>query len=99
MRIDGWGLIDPLPDGWPTYANLDQNFEPSVLQTRTDAAQVLATYGKLLSELATSSDSGALNEAVGNFQSSIAGLAKKELSSQQIDAIGQAVKAVAGFYI
>jgi len=99
MRIDELNVIYPVPKQWPDYQHLDKDFEPASLQQRIAASQALAAYGNLLEKLATSSDASDLNQAVSNFQSSVNTLAQKSLSTQQIDAVGEAVRVVAGIYI
>lgn len=99
MRIDELSAIQQVPEQWPDYQHLDRDFEPQTLQQRVAAAQVLVTYGNLLDKLATSSDSSDLNKAVSNFQVSVGDLAKKDISSDQLNAIGEAVRVVAGIYI
>ena len=99
MRIDELSVIYPVPKKWPYYQHLDRDFEPSTLQQRVAAAQVLAAYGDLLAKLTSSSDWSDLNQAVSNFQSSVGTLTQKSLSSQQLGAIGEAVRSVAGIYI
>jgi len=99
MRIDELNAIYPAPDKWPDYQHLDKDFEPTTLQQRVTAAQVLVAYGNLLEKLATSSDSSDLSKAVGNFQGSVSALTQKSLSTQQLDAISEAVRVVAGIYI
>ncbi len=99
MRIDELSVIDSVPKEWPDYQHLDKDFEPSTLQQRGAAAQVLAAYGNLLEKLTTSSDSSDLNQAVANFQGSVSALTQKSLSTQQLDAVGEAVRAVAGIYV
>ena len=99
MRIDELSTIYPTPEKWADYHTLDKDFEPSTLQQRVTAAQVLIAYGNLLEKLATSSDSSDLSKAVGNFQGSVGALTQKSLSTQQLDAIGEAVRVVAGIYI
>jgi hypothetical protein len=99
MRIDELSVIYPVPQKWPTYRDLDKDFEPSTLQARVAAAQALAAYGNLLEALATSSDSSALKQAVGNFRGSVSSLTQRSLSVQELDGISQAVEVVAGIYI
>lgn len=99
MRIAELKVIDPAPDGWPGYNQLDKNFEPETVQARIAAAQVLSAYGNLLKELATSSDQETLSKAADNFKDSVSILSNKKLSSGQLGAVGQAVEVVAGFYI
>jgi len=99
MRIDELSAIYPVPKKWPDYQNLNKDFDSATLQQRIAAAQALAAYGNLLEKLATSSNGSDLNAAVSKFQGSLNALTQKNLSTQQIDAIGEAVRVVAGIYI
>lgn len=99
MRIDELAAIYPVPKSWPDYQHLDMDFDPSTLQQRVIAAQTLVAYGNLLEKLATSSDATDLGKAVANFRGSVNALMQKRLSSRQLDAIGEAVRAISGIYI
>lgn len=82
-------------------ATLDRGFEMNRVETVSGAARALAAYGKSLAALVDNSQAAELRAASSEFVASLGRVpaARKQLSDQQLQAIGTVVQEVGGLWI
>ncbi len=91
--------IDVEIGGSRDYKELDKNFDAKTIAVRVQAAQALASYGKLLTALVTATEADQLKTAANDFVSSVKGISGKKLSDSQLEALGSIVQEIGSWIV
>lgn len=88
IKLDGTSADRSFYANW---LNLDSGLDPTNIESRVDAVELLTQYGNLLVAFSTETQEKKLTAASSKFTDSVEGFTNNPLSAEEINGLGQVV--------